>query len=112
MKERMETRERVLRNLVSDPIPTIEAIAKVEGSVWIGQQEALNRETAGAGEYATSLPNAIERAQAGNPAVINGNDGRRWIVESDGSVAFSKSHAQESPEHTAMARELGFEIVP
>jgi hypothetical protein len=112
MKERMETREQLSRNLLTEPMTTIEAIAQVEGSVWLNEQEALNRETADAGQYTVSLPNALERVQAGKPATINGRDGRnRWFVETDGSISFSETHA-ETPDHVAKARELGFEIVP
>jgi hypothetical protein len=109
MLEQREKREQVTRNLLTEPRDTIRGMAEIEGPDWLEAQEAVNRETTSPGEYVTSLSNAIERAKVGDPATINGKSNNRWLVDVDGSVSFSETHA-ESAEHVAKARELGFAI--
>lgn len=103
--------ERPERNLLNDPMGAIEAMAQVEGPLWLAKQDAITRETVSDGEYDASIANALERVQVGKSTTVNGREGvHRWFVEGDGSISFSETHAQ--PEFVQKARELGFAIVP
>lgn len=104
--------EQSVRNLRDEPMLTVEAMAQVEGPVWLEEQERMEEGVASEGEWASSLAHALERLQAGKSAQVYGRGGiNRWFVEKDGSVAFSEAHA-ESPGHIEKARALGFAIVP
>ncbi len=106
-----EQKEQVpVMNLKTNPEATIRAMAEVEGPEWFSVQDAMEKGVSSEGEYATSLPNAIERLDTGAVSMVYGKGGvNRWYVGADGGVSFSESHA-ESPEYIERARERGFVI--
>lgn len=103
--------ERPTRNLRTDPIDTIQAIALIEGPGWMKLQLDVQEGRANPANHSNSVQAALERLQAGERAVIYGAYGiNRWMVHEDGSVSFSESHAG-SQNATQKARDLGFDII-
>ncbi len=119
-------------NLRTNPMGTVEAIARIEGPAWLAHQQELSEEVSRI-EPATrqdiervaheSVVGAMEKLASrdmpeNHPRkiyTINGRVGHRYYVFSDGSVRFSARHEseQDTPErgeYLAMVRQLGFEI--
>lgn len=108
----VEQKEQAERNLLSNPMDTIRAMAEVEGPAWFATQDDVNRGVSSEGEYANSLSNALERLEAKRSSTVFGHGGlNRWFIKADGTVYFSESHAA-SLGHLRKAQELGFTIVP
>ncbi len=107
----LETKEHLPpRNLRTYPEETIRAIAEIEGPGWMEIQQKIQEGKANPAQHPNSVPMALERLAQGERSVIYGAYGmNRWLIDTDGSVVFSKMHAA-SERSLAKARELGFEI--
>jgi hypothetical protein len=101
------------RNLLTNLEETVRAIAEVEGPSWVHMQESGEQNVDAALE-AIRYRMSVGPAEYDDPNpiayTIYGSGGmNRWYVFLDGTVKFSRSHAQ-SEEHIARAEGFGFEI--
>lgn len=108
---KIETKEKLLLNLKTNPEETLAAMRRVEPQGWKAQQEEWDKKGVG---YTTQGALRWIRGEGSNDTggsgyIVYGFGGHnRWYVGKDGSVGFSKRHGESSS--LRRAEEEGFEI--